>query len=995
MKKNRSESIRNHLLWPLLLLLIIQAVIMAAMVLFGGVSKKLKNNEIHILSENSENTRLYMEKETIHQWFNIVNDSGTMAAQIQEILDREGKSTADIADDYELNQAISGGIVEKSVELLRRSLGTGIFVVLDGPAALNSPSEMKAGFYIRDSNPGGYTQDYSSLLMERGLPSIANDYGIPLDSFWELGFTLGESSSSTSFFTNPYEYAKENGAAPKQQLSYAYLSRPFRLSPKDMPIITYSVPIIMQDGEIIGVFGLEMSVARLEQLLGSDRPESSFDISYVLGIRSAGECEITPVASYGYLYNQYFKDSDTLECTEKDGINHIVSPDGTKWYGSVKKLAVYSHNTPFEQEEWVLIGLARRKDLLSFYNSIRRMILSSMLVPVIFSLLGVFIIGKIVTDPIRRLVTELRAKSGVHGLSLKRVNISEIDELTETIEQLSCDVERSAAKISSILDNADVLIGEVEYQKQGGMVFLSRTVFEMMGWEAVEEPYCYIPFEEFETMFRQSIGELKQEGNNYVFCVKSAVETRYIRLILDIREEGDALGVLSDVTADVMEKEKLERERNYDLLTGLFNRRAFRERAFDFLRNNGDVTAAIAMWDLDNLKYINDTYGHDEGDRYIVLFASCLKELEKDGAVVSRYSGDEFVTLVYGSGGKDELRKRIHAFMDLIKERTLVMEAGYKIPVRVSGGLAWYPDDASDFDTLISYADFAMYMVKHSVKGIVMEFDFNDYSNNSYMLAGREELNRMLETREVKFAYQPIVRLDGSIYGYELLMRPELVNLKGINEVLNLARAQAKLKQMEALTWFAGLKSLEIQKKEGVFGPETHFFINSIASARMENSDEEELCRLYGKYLPQVVMEVTEGEPVNQEYMNHKLEFIRENGGMIAIDDYGSGYNNDTTLIDMSADIVKIDMGLVRHIEKDAKRQTIVNNLIGFAKENGILVLAEGVETAEELEYLIGCGAELFQGYYIGRPQMEIRPIDPYIVRKMQRFTEKTGLSDK
>ena len=71
---------------------------------------------------------------------------------------------------------------------------------------------------------------------------------------------------------------------------------------------------------------------------------------------------------------------------------------------------------------------------------------------------------------------------------------------------------------------------------------------------------------------------------------------------------------------------------------------------------------------------------------------------------------------------------------------------------------AWYPDDAVDFDTLLNYADFAMYMVKHSVKGIIMEFDSNDYSNNSYMLAGREELNRMLETREVDFAFQPITR---------------------------------------------------------------------------------------------------------------------------------------------------------------------------------------------------------------------------------------------
>ena len=89
MKKGRNESIRTHLLWPLLVLLIIQALIMAGMVLFGGVSKKLKNNEIHILSENTDNTRLYLEKETIHQWINVVNDSGSMASEIQSVLDEK------------------------------------------------------------------------------------------------------------------------------------------------------------------------------------------------------------------------------------------------------------------------------------------------------------------------------------------------------------------------------------------------------------------------------------------------------------------------------------------------------------------------------------------------------------------------------------------------------------------------------------------------------------------------------------------------------------------------------------------------------------------------------------------------------------------------------------------------------------------------------------------------------------------------------------------
>ena len=858
-------------------------------------------------------------------------------------------------------------------------------------------------------------QDNSSLLLERGLPSLANKYGIPLDSFWDLGFDVTADDGSTDYYKKPFDSAVENQAKAGERLNFAYLSKPFRLSPKDIPVITYSAPIILEDGSVVGVFGLEMGIGRIEQVLSADRTESSFEVCYALGVRQAGENIITPVASSGYLYNQYFKGDEYLEYTdnEEEGIGELRSSDRAGWYASVKQLDVYNYNTPFEQEEWVLVGMARKNDLLSFYNSIRGMLLSSILIPIILSVFGVFVIGKIVTEPIRGLVNEVRKRSGEHGLTLTRVHIGEIDELTETIEQLSADVERSASKISSILEHANVLIGVFEYEETNESVFCSRSIFEMMGWAEPEEPYCYMSSGEFQKRMEEAIRNTKKDGVNYLFHINVSPASddtgeagvsggpaafsrgRWVRLILDKQEPGTILGVLSDVTSDVEEKEKLERERNYDLLTNLYNRRAFREQLVVAMADGGIQTAAVAMWDLDNLKYINDTYGHDEGDRYIVLFASCLKRLEKDGAIVSRYSGDEFVTLIYGSGGKEEIRHRVTGFMQFLQTVSLEMKGGYQIPIRVSGGMAWYPDDAVDFDTLLNYADFAMYMVKHSVKGIIMEFDSNDYSNNSYMLAGREELNRMLETREVDFAFQPITRRDGSVFGYELLMRPNFTNLKGIKEVLNLARAQAKLTQMETLTWYAGLKAVEKQDQAGALGQTERLFINSIASACMSKEEEADLWNRYGRYLSRVVTELTEGEPVNQEYMRQKIAVTKAWNGLIAIDDFGAGYNSETVLLDMEPDIIKVDMSLVQRIHEDPYRQLILNNILDFAAQNHITVLAEGVETKEELEFLIQCGVELFQGYYIGRPQMEIRPIDPYIVRKMQEFAEKSDFSQK
>lgn len=991
MREKKSESIRTRLLGPLLILLVVQAAVIAGTVLFGGVSVKLKNNEIHILSQNTENIRVDLEKETLYHWIVMLNHSSFVSDEVEQILKKNGSSPIDISKDYRLNREIVEQIIEKSIDMLHMSYATGVYFVLDGPAAANSSNDVKAGFYIRNSNTGGYLTDNSSLLMERGLPSVAEKYKIPLDSFWEIGFSNGGDLKNSEFYQKPLNLALQTGTNKVNALNLAYLSQPFRLSPRDMPVITYSVPVILNDGTVAGVWGLEMTLNQLGQILSEKQTNSSFEECWLLGMRDKETNTIVPVIDSGYLYNQYFNDVKKLSYTDNDkkSVSEIESSDGTKWYASIKSLDAYANNGVMEKEDWVLVGMAKQKDLLAFYNAIRRMLFSTMLVPILFSFLGTFVIGKIVTDPIRRLSFELKGKSGNRGLSLKRVYIREIDDLTETIEQLSHDVEQSSSKISSILRHANVMIGVFEYAKGDGLVFCSQSLFEMLGWGNIEEPYRYLEVDRFEKLMEQTFTGVKMKGDRVIQSFQMNGKTRWVQVILDESKSGTILGVCSDVTADVQEKEKLEWERNFDLLTELYNRRAFREQVESMMASQKEKYGAVIMWDLDNLKYINDTYGHDEGDRYLILFAECLKNSFAGRGILARYSGDEFVTYLHGDD-KEKIRKDVRDFIKYIQKAALTMEGGYMLPVRVSGGLSWYPGDATDFETLFNYADFAMYMVKHSVKGNVREFDFEEYSQNSYMLTGSEELNRMLETGDVSFVFQPIVTRDGNIYGYELLMRPHFTNLKGIGEVLNLARSQAKLPQIESLTWFAGLRAAAAEKEKGHLGESEKLFINSIASVCITEEEQGLLEDNYGDLLSRVVIEMTEGEPASREYMARKMEMARKWQGQTAVDDFGTGYNSESVLLHMRPEIVKVDMSLVRQIHKDAKRQMILKNLLEFAINNDICVLAEGVETEEELVFLLDCGIFLFQGYYIARPQIEIRPLDPYIAGKMKALAGKT-----
>lgn len=548
MKKKKSESIRTQLLGPLLILLILQAAIIAGTVFFGGVSSKLKQNEINILTENTNNTKLGFEKETIHHWVMMLNNSGFMSDEIKEILKKEKQQPEAIFTDYDLNSIIVDKIMEKSIEMLHLSNATGIFLVLNGPAAVKSPAEMRAGFYIRNSNPGGYVNDNSSLLMERGLPSLAEKYSIPLDSFWELGFLDAGAEGTADFYQEPFAAALKYGGDKKDTMRYAYLSPPFRLSPKDMQIVTYSVPIILDDGTIVGVYGLEMTVNQLEQILGQEQVSGSFNECWLLGIREKGRSSIVPVAQSGYLYNQYFNESPRIDYEDhrKENISSLLSPEGTKWYASVNKLETPGTDGLYGEYEWVIAGMARQKDLLSFYNALRRMLLSSMVVPLIFSLLGAYMIGRIVTEPIRRLVEELRKKSGSKSLSLERVHVKEIDELTETIEMLNRDVDRASSKMSGILEHANVLVGVFEYEVEENRVFCSKSLFEMLGWGEIKEPYCYIKTEEFMPLLKQAFGQIELKGDRILRCMESPEGIKWIEIILDESKKGTILGICTD-----------------------------------------------------------------------------------------------------------------------------------------------------------------------------------------------------------------------------------------------------------------------------------------------------------------------------------------------------------------------------------------------------------------------------------------------------------------
>ena len=242
----------------------------------------------------------------------------------------------------------------------------------------------------------------------------------------------------------------------------------------------------------------------------------------------------------------------------------------------------------------------------------------------------------------------------------------------------------------------------------------------------------------------------------------------------------------------------------------------------------------------------------------------------------------------------------------------------------------------------------------------------------------------------MRFALQPILEVrTGSVYGYELLMRSLVPEFNSPQDILRLAHAQSKLSKIERMTYFKALETFSRLDREGQFKGHERAFINSIASQCMSEEEEAAFAAQYGSYLPRMVMEVTENEPYEHTFTAHKIEATKRTGGLVALDDFGTGYNSERLLIDLAPDIVKVDISIIHGIDQDADRQSLLNHLISYAHDRGILVLAEGVETLREMEYVVTQGVDLLQGYFIARPTFDIEPIAPQILAVVREAYEK------
>lgn len=977
-ERKKNKTIFSLLVYPTLVILLL-SIAVYGILMHQNVLSFLKKNAVMVFQEQVSNKKISVSGEMINRWSKIQGSVEKIVDNLEAIVAEQGAAISDIQTDAGLNQQIIDGLMNEIIGTLRTCGATEVFFILDGNAVESGKRDnIKAGVYLRNSNPDFFAVGNQDLQFERGVPAISKKWQISLDSYWTVGFDFSDETNSNNFFyIKPFQAAAASES--KNLMNFAYWDYSHPVDELDKGILTYSLPLITSDGSVIGVMGVGINEDYFRQFIDFRDLGEGTNGAYFLA-RTTDGVHFEPVIFNGIAYNKasFLSHSIEISSQKNDELGYISIEENEEREicASIQFIRLYDHNTPFEDEQWALIGILPEKQLFGAYESAEFMLLILVAGGSVVGLIAVFLTSRLVTKPMRRLMEDLRKSDTHKPIHLERLNIEELDELVNSIESLSSRVAASSSKISTIIQMAETGIGVYEYLKKERRVFCSRSLYEILHWSPVVDTHEYID----DALFTERIERLEEayvEGEYNLYEIPGEDKNpRWIRMNR-IEDEGSIIGVVTDVTSAVLEKRQIEYERDFDILTNILNLRAFQEHMQIMEEKSEEELkiCALVMWDLDNLKFLNDAYGHYTGDQYIIAFANCLKECQTLNIISARRSGDEFYTFLFGFDEKEQVQEVLDYIWKKTQKAEILLPDGHPYRVRVSAGVAWYPEHSRDFSELLRYADFAMYTVKHNRKGDMENFNPLLYHEDWFLTQGQGDFNTLLDNRLVRYAAQPILDVrNGRIFGYEMLMRSEVSSFRTPSEILRMAHAQSRLYDIEVMTWTEALRTFSELAEDGRVEEGSRLFINSISNQMLRQDVLKLLERDFAEYLPLVVCEFTEEEQRDAGVTRDKLELLHRWKAMTAIDDYGCGYNGETILLELNPDIVKIDIGIVRGIHMDENREHLVRDLVLYAHERNILVLGEGVETRDELKALIELGVDLVQGYYIAKPTFEGTP---------------------
>ncbi len=473
------------------------------------------------------------------------------------------------------------------------------------------------------------------------------------------------------------------------------------------------------------------------------------------------------------------------------------------------------------------------------------------------------------------------------------------------------------------------------------------------------------------TQIKKTEEELKEKNEEIMALYEELLTSKE-----ELRQQYQELTVTQETLKKHYEEledyqNKLHYSAYHDLLTGLPNRLSLYEKMSKYLDGNPDTRIAMLFIDLDNFKMINDTMGHTYGDQLLIYLGKRLSSLMVEKYEVHRLGGDEFIVCCYDFDNRSEICRLAEEILESFESPVILGDS--MLHITVSIGVSVFPEDGANPDELLQSADIAMYKAKLSGKNRFVFYDEDMKKHVHERMTIEKHLRDALKNHELLLYYQPQISIDcGKICGFEALLRWNNPELGFIPPLKFISIAEETQLIIPIGEWVLREACSFLKRVQSSGNMDLIMAVNiSILQLLQDNFVEMVLKTLEETGLQATCLELEITESVLMEsydIVTQKLNRLREAGIRIALDDFGQGYSSLSYLQKLPIHTLKIDKLFIDSIIAKETKTDLTGTIIDIGRKMGLTILAEGVETEEQLNYLKKHQCHKVQGYYYSRP---------------------------